>query len=129
MNRLDEIRKRLEETTPGPWTYDGYNTTEDANGRTMFTIPDHPFDEMFTHGQIAERSAWYAESGRNADMLTHAPADIRFLLAELEATQAKLDVLTKHITTPQTVEWMTSSERDEMIKDPVVYEQRLKKSN
>jgi hypothetical protein len=101
-NDIEQIRKRLEAATPGPWRFDSFNDIEDNMGRILFRILDHPMDEVYpTGGQ--ERGDWYSESERNVDFVVNAPADIRFLLEQLEATQKQLADALK-VTTKNTIE-------------------------
>jgi len=70
MNRIDEIRKRLEAASPGPWKleYSDGPRISRGNGLTIFEI----------------RYAW-AEA--DCDLIANAPDDMRYLLAEADALE------------------------------------------
>lgn len=73
MNRLDEIARRLEAATPGPWEagYDGGWTVETKDA------------------VIVDMTDSEAEQGRiDADFIAHAPTDLAALLAAVREVGA-----------------------------------------
>lgn len=66
-NRLQEIRARLDAATPGPWEEGGF---------------DRPWSVTAGRFVLDERSS--ATRQADADLIAHAPADIAWLLDELE---------------------------------------------
>ena len=79
-DRLAEIRARLDAATPGPW-----ENTDDWSVVTAV---------------VRQRSKWLpdyempvADVGQpvNADLIAHAPADIAWLLDEVEAARASAE--------------------------------------
>jgi hypothetical protein len=67
-DRLEEIRARLDAATPGPWEIEEWMTIHDvyaADGKSEPTVA--------THVRTLD-----------ADLIAHAPADIAWLLAEVE---------------------------------------------
>jgi hypothetical protein len=105
--RLDEIRKRLEAITPGPW-----HALPPDDGTSYFPINGQDFKGRYGV-ENQNRAVFYASgfcTGNDADFIANAPADIAYLLAELEATQAKLATALK-VTTEETIEHMKGKQR------------------
>lgn len=75
---LDELERLEKSATPGPWSYDTYNTLQDQQHREIMYIPDHPDGDTFEPQQSEERGAWYKESEANIrlveDLRNAAPA-------------------------------------------------------
>ena|SRR5947199_5352584 len=68
--------------TPGPWSFDTYNTITAGEGEArveICSIPDHPSGDEYTPEQGVERGKWYAESYANAELLVCAPEMYRQL--------------------------------------------------
>lgn len=75
MTRLDEIRARLEAATPGPW--EAYHARfPNAYGEGFWRV-DGPHERGYEGG--FERA--------DADLIAHAPEDLRLLLAVAEAAK------------------------------------------
>lgn len=79
--RLDAIRERLADATPGPWVWLG--EAELASP----TIPEPEDEDDYQHitnedGQI--------DSSDDADLIEHAPDDLADLLAEVERLRKEL---------------------------------------
>lgn len=100
-DRLTAIRARLAQATPGPWEADGPQLDDDAEqGVAVIAVhPDVPKGMTPTRGMVA----WVGEYGANfglpevrranADLIAHAPEDLRDLLAALDAvTQARDEI-------------------------------------
>ena len=76
-DRLAEIRSRLDAATPGPWTNDLEWDEVDA-----IVVPKIKYFDPYR--------ACVARVGNppNADLIAHAPADIAYLLDEVERLRA-----------------------------------------
>jgi hypothetical protein len=94
MERINEIKARLEAATPGPWENDH------ANCVGVYKNEGWEFD-------ICECESICTENANaNADFIAHAPDDIAYLLAENERMRAEFketvqlltDVTTKYET-------------------------------
>ena len=70
-DRLQEIRARLDAATPGPW--------RDDHQSWCIWAPDHEADEPDARCLVAEVGC-----GPDTDLIAHAPADIAWLLDEVE---------------------------------------------
>lgn len=91
-NELDDIRRRLEVVTPGPWAFE----KEDGKVLLDYTPKEIRICETGCLGSIANRMVcemnvdWrYTyknenEPMANAELIAHAPTDIARLLAEVE---------------------------------------------
>ena len=76
-DRIEEIRERLTSATPGPWRID-------ENDPTIFdSIVSTANDEPWGWVEVAR------SLGPDSDLIASAPADIAFLLAEVERLRAK----------------------------------------
>ena len=74
-DRLAEIRARLDAATPGPW----------------FHYPGEPWVTNATdEPRIIVATVSPRMTGDNADLIAHAPADIAWLLAEVERLQKRV---------------------------------------
>ena len=82
-DRLTEIRARLDAATPGPWTSNDYLVVVTEAAR------NHPIIGAYSK-HIAQ-----ARNEENADLIAHAPADIEWLLDEVDNLNKTLN------------EWMT----------------------
>lgn len=89
--RLDQIRRRLEAATPGPWYVRDRAQVSD--------VPDARIVEVFTlreaDARICEVGSYSRRDGRanraclaDADFIAHAPGDIAFLLERIERLEA-----------------------------------------
>ena len=97
-NELDDIRRRLEVVTPGPWAFE----KEDGKVLLDYTPKEIRICETGCLGSIANRMVcdmnvdWrYTyknenEPMANAEFIAHAPTDIARLLAEVERLQTKV---------------------------------------
>ena len=73
-DRLTEIRARLDAATPGPWVVTGQEIlTVAVDGQTGW------------ESLVAD--VWHRD--RDADLIAHAPADIAWLLDEVERLRAQ----------------------------------------
>lgn len=81
MTKLEEIRKRLEAATPGPWGFV-------PGQKSMQVYSEADGDDHIYSGE------WVAEVGLLADqqLIAHAPSDLALLLAIVER-QAKVIAL------------------------------------
>ena len=106
MSSIDEIKARLEAATPGPWVSDDSNIFSVPLGKMRHDlfmermggkeIP-HP-DDMNGYkgsghplGFIATTTQEYDNFENNEDFIANAPADIAFLLSEIERLTEKSD--------------------------------------
>ena len=78
MGRREQIRGRLEAATPGPWTTEpGERALEiDVMAGERYVATCHPY---------ATSSRSVRDADRNADLIAHAPSDLRDLLAVADA--------------------------------------------
>ena len=75
--RIEEIKKRWNKGTPGPWL---------AHGRTIFSMKekvDKKVCKVFWEGELAEVQ-------ENIEKIKNAPGDIRVLLSELDPLRDRL---------------------------------------
>jgi hypothetical protein len=85
MSRIDEIRKRLDAATPGPWVH-----ATPWKGVRHVTQEGPRCDWITCHGfQGTNR----VEDG---DFIANAPSDLAFLLAEVERYKKALDEAIVH---------------------------------
>lgn len=80
-DRLDEIRKRLEAATPGPWFYRNAGVRKKCK-KAEIKLADCPV--AFRGPDIEEHKGGY----NDAEFIAHAPEDIAYLLAEVERLNA-----------------------------------------
>ena len=74
-DRLEEIRARLDAATPGPWA--------DDHKSWCVWAPNHDLNEREDRCLVAEVGC-----GPDTDLIAHAPADIAWLLRQLENERA-----------------------------------------
>lgn len=87
MNRIEEIKKRLEATTPGPWYFvfsDCNQSCELRGGKGENLI------------EIKYKAIHIRD--RDADFISHAPEDMQFLLDELEAANKIIAMIDEGFT-------------------------------
>lgn len=85
--RIAAIKARLEAATPGPWEFDSYCR--------VLAPMEHLDDDEHYGNIVAWVPAWHGDTAckphdDNADLIANAPADIAYLLSELEAERAAL---------------------------------------
>jgi hypothetical protein len=94
-DRLAEIRARLDAATDGPWTTDVGPL--DEHGESVW----FPHDTT-VHGVTAyHRQRYVADAYGNehdCELIAHAPADIEWLLAEVEARDERIALLRAEVT-------------------------------
>ena len=78
MTRLDEIKKRAEAASPGPWDF--------RSGLGWFDVHAHPYLHNSGNVLISVHNGT-PENKRDADFIAHAREDVPWLLAQLEAAQ------------------------------------------
>lgn len=74
MDRIEEIRARLEAATPGPWKTGGSAACGDVYFGTLVD-PDDPTEPGVMLGMTSQAA--------DAALIAHAPADIAWLLEQL----------------------------------------------
>jgi hypothetical protein len=96
-SRLAEIRARLEAATPGPWSRDPGPETElgtDLWYDRLYSDRSQPDGFVYIHPVTKpEDELWIAEVFQNeqdADLISHAPADIAWLLDEVERLEKRV---------------------------------------
>ena len=117
MRKIDEIRARCAEATPGPWNYDEriggvavyygnrVNCIVDSEGRRLY----------YKNGHFDKKTGWTidAQSCHDAHFVAHSREDIPWLLAEVERLQAENAALERERDALlQAVESMTSIIRE-----------------
>lgn len=99
VNRIQEIRARLERATLGPWTP---QASRDLHGRRWFTL----FSDTTPIAQICEdpNSTEGAPSNaeRDAEFISHATDDIRFLLSVLDSRLLEQAIVTLNSRSTET---------------------------
>jgi ubiquinone biosynthesis protein UbiJ len=82
-DRLAEIRARLDAATPGPWDYDHITRNVEADSRWL---PDkrHVVAPMVGHF--------------DGTLIAHAPADIAWLLDEVDSLRERVAILRTEVT-------------------------------
>jgi hypothetical protein len=83
MSRIDEIRKRVEAATPGPWRFD-LNRRFIESLETFEKLAEGAYDRL-------EEDSYIDIADKNADLIANAPSDLAFLLAEVERLRKALD--------------------------------------
>lgn len=89
-NKIDEIRKRLKDATPGPWEYVPADDCDDwqlYNGEFTF---------------IKQDDSGVPVSTEDGEFIANAPTDIDFLLGEVSRLKAELERAKGEIAT---LEW------------------------
>lgn len=81
MSRVDEIKARLEAATPGPWRTNKFVTFIEAEKDGEF---------------ICQFPNYYNYNG-NSNLVANAPADIAFLLSEVERLKKALNTARKKL--------------------------------
>lgn len=82
MTRLDEIKARLEKATPGPWAVAGRNGY---------------LNQVEIAPAIATAYGAGEEVQANAALIAHAPADIAYLLGEVERLREVLTEIVESV--------------------------------
>lgn len=83
----EEVRKRLEAATPGPWWFDGRDIlTARVSGKERSIVV--PLPETFHHEQQVLAA--------DAALIAHAPEDIAALLALLDEAKEALEDYAQH---------------------------------
>ena len=83
MSRIDEIRDRLDKATPGPWEA----TYEPSDRWTSITGQAH--DDGGRWLLCPEVATCEGEGHTDADLIANAPADLAWLLGEVERLSAE----------------------------------------
>ena len=78
MNRIEEIKQRLEAVTPGQWEYTGYCRIEVWEGEDATDIAYLPAQK----GDLPR-------NGSDGMLIAHAPQDLAYLISEVERLQAE----------------------------------------
>ena len=91
MKRLEEIKRRVEAATPGPWFQLTKDADENQNLRKahVFTAPEY-------YGHIATCSAregFGIQAETNADFIAHSRTDIEDLLRVVEIQREALELV------------------------------------
>ena len=86
--RLAAIRERLNAATPGPWEFDSYCR--------VLAPPAHLDDAEHYGNIVAWVPAWHGDTAckphdDNAELIANAPADLAWLLAEVERLTRQRD--------------------------------------
>ena len=92
MSRLDEIKARLEAATPGPWVSDDSNIFSVPLGKMRHMGKMRHKGSCRPLGFIATTTQGYDNFENNEDFIANAPADIAFLLSEIERLKAASNV-------------------------------------
>lgn len=85
IDRLEEIKQRLENATPGPWIAQNGGEGDDTSIWFVSTKDSQPK----TWQAVAE--CGFSLPFSNADFIAHAREDIPFLLAEIERLKTDLN--------------------------------------
>lgn len=93
MNRIDEIKERLKNATPGPW----YNLGDILKAEQALH-PKHPkISKDWNIARFPHRTADYPishlEYVSNKNLIAHAPTDIAYLLRIAEAAEVMREAL------------------------------------
>jgi hypothetical protein len=95
--RIAEIRARLNAATPGPWVEDDGNVFDDATSKARYDaiiakIDGRPYDDAAVRklGLVATCDQAWENFDNNALFIAHAPADIAFMLSEVERLRAEI---------------------------------------
>jgi hypothetical protein len=95
MDRLEEIRARLAAATPGPWTAIQKTWRSRTSGHTWSAYGIEQSQEVY--GDDAWAISYATDTGqiaqKDADLIAHAPADLAYLLAEVERLQGIMGIL------------------------------------
>jgi hypothetical protein len=87
-DRLAEIRARLDAATPGPWTTDRSPLADDGNSAWF---PECGYFYEVTAPRLQKYVAEaYGHEPADAELIAHAPADIAWLLGEVERLAARV---------------------------------------
>lgn len=95
MTRLEEIRARLKAATPGPWEWDGrvwgYDKEQEA---------------PWLNDREGNRILWGEINAhkRDAELISHAPSDLAYLLSLLESSEKEARELKKRNHTLEAIE-------------------------
>ena len=85
-DRVAEIRERLEAATGGPWSREDFVDVDQDGAYDLANVtapaPDEP--------DIAVQGVALGILRPDADLIAHAPADLAYLLAELESANRRL---------------------------------------
>jgi hypothetical protein len=89
VSRLDEIRARLEAATPGPWVV---TKDMDCGAPWLAVVAGDPdeFQKPRDYDRAMVASA-LREDGHNAALVSNAPADLAYLLGEVERLSEKIE--------------------------------------
>lgn len=96
MRDLEPIRERLNNATPGPWTAMDYDTNPGDQGVPIIgggepgTMKSHLTAYTMTLNNESQSVA-------DADLIAHAPTDLRDLIEEVERLRAENAVLARRI--------------------------------
>ncbi len=87
MSKLSEIKARLAAATPGPWSIEEHGT-----GETLFS---YVAGENFHPLNLISFDDPDAKWPKNKALIANAPADMAWLVAELERAQACIEKVVK----------------------------------
>lgn len=98
MSENEEIRKRLEKATPGPWSCE----RDDAeHGDIYYAIHGSKYEFITNVHEISNKA--------NADFIAHAPTDIAALLSDNATLRSRLESIERE-TMERAVEIVNSEE-------------------
>ena len=86
--RLDAIRQRLTNATPGPWPKDYVYAIVRNSVRNGSYDSDEPGMESFSWD-----FSYYYDRADDVPLIAHAPEDLAFLLAEVESLRSMIRVI------------------------------------
>lgn len=86
--RLQAIRERVDRVTAGEWEWQPHSRILDRWGELYAVNPDNTDD---VNGVIENTVVGIQVSNADAVFIANAPADVRWLLGELERLQARVD--------------------------------------
>lgn len=91
MPTIDEIRNRLAAATAGPWVTEGVMNEALHDIILGYQVPEWGNPVMVASVWGDDDPLSHSDANANARFIAHAPADIAFLLAEVEGLQLMVE--------------------------------------
>ena len=84
INRIEEIKSRLEKATRGPWVYDKERHTHDC---CIHAVDAEEYYGYIHHnegrGGVVGSSEWIWINHEDGEFIAHSRSDIEFLISEI----------------------------------------------